>query len=199
MPCENGIGLSYDKYTREAWKKAYGTEMPSSEMMVADKRVEQQVFKFLESCFLDMYCKLAKYIKQKHNLKLMHYPLGKISSDSYFQPAGVLPGGNITVMNQVKELDMLNLQIHPPLNSDPYFFKMETEFLMGNAAGKPCMADTHFYHECGAGRLPDTTPKRIVDHIMSTLTPYGISFFCYGFMAEKLPLWKKELNIGAPV
>lgn len=199
MPCENGITLSYDKYTREAWRKAYDTELPSPEIMWADKRIEQQVFRFLENTFLDMYCKLAKHIKQKHNLKLMHYPLDKISCDSFFQPTDVLPGGNITVMNQVEELDMLNMQIHPPLNPNPYFFKMEAEFLMGNAAGKPCMADTHFYHEFGAGRLPDTTPKRMMDHVLSTLTPYGISFFCYGFMAEQLPLWKKELNIGAPV
>ncbi len=61
------------------------------------------------------------------------------------------------------------------------------------------MADTHFYHEMTAGRLPDATPKRVVDSILSTLPPFGISFFSYGFMAEELPLWKKGLKPGVPV
>ncbi|MBQ9768601.1 MAG: hypothetical protein IJW27_00195, partial [Clostridia bacterium] len=82
---------------------------------------------------------------------------------------------------------------------NPYFFKLETEYLMANSDNIPCMADTHFYHEMAAGRLPDTTPKRVVDNILSTLTPYGISFFCYGLMAEELPLWKKGLKPGVPV
>ena len=199
MPAENGASISYDKYTKEAWKKSFGYEMSSPEQMYADKALERKTFDFIAELFLTMYKKLARHLKQKYGLPLMHYPLAKLSSDSYFQPSSVYPQGNISLMDKVEDLDMLNLQLHPPLNPNPYCFKFETEFLMGNTNNMPCMADTHFYHEYGAGRLPDATPKRIADTILSTLTPWGISFFCYGFMAEELPLWKKELNIGAPV
>lgn len=199
MPAENGIYLSYDKYTREAYRAAFGTELPSPDEIASSKTLENQVFRFLEDRFLIMYRQLTKHLKNKYNLPLMHYPLDKISEDSFFQPLGVHPNKNIAVMNQAKELDMLNMQLHPPLFPNPYFFKLETEYLMANSNNIPCMADTHFYHEMAAGRLPDVTPKRIVDSILSTLTPYGISFFCYGFMAEKLPLWKKGLKPSVPV
>lgn len=199
LPCENGIITSYDAYTREAYRRAFGCEMPSPEEMIGSTVLHHQVYRFLEGCFLEMYRTLARHVKQKYGLPLMHYPLDQISSDSFCQESYVCPSRNITVMTQAKELDLLNMQLHPPLYPNPYFFKLETEYLMANAGEIPCMADTHFYHEGAAGRVPDMTPKRVVDNILGTLTPYGISFFCYGFMAEELPLWKKELNPGAPV
>ena len=201
MPCETGIStyLSYDKYTKEAWREKFNTEIPTPDELEKDKELFEKSYVFQMESFLGMYNMLAKYLKDKYNLPLMHYPLGILSQNCYFQPGIVAHPGNVSIMNKVKELDLLNMQIHPPLNPNPYFFKLETEFLMGNAEGMPCVADTHFYHECSAGRLPDFTPKRFVDNILSTLTPYGVSFFCYGFMAEELPLWKKELNPGAPV
>ena len=199
MPCENGAEITYDRYTLEAWRKTFGYEMPAPEETMHDRQLELKVLGFMEKLFLDMYCGLAKHVKQKYHLPLMHYPLDIVSSNSFFQPCSALAQGNISVMNRVEDLDMLNLQLHPPLHPNPYFFKFETEYLMGNSTNTPCMADTHFYHEYGAGRLLDTTPKRIVDNILSTVTPYGISFFCYGFMRDELPLWKKELNPGATV
>ncbi len=200
LPCENSIDVSYDKYSREAYKKFYGEEMPSPDEMYADDNVKEKVLHFTETQFLNMYRALAVHIKGKYGLPLMHYPLGIISACSYMQPERIWHARNISVMTQVKELDLLNLQIHPPLYPNPYFYKLETEYLMANSDGMiPCMADTHFYHESAAGRVPDMTPKRFVDNILSTMTPFGISFFCYGFMAEELPLWKKELNPGAPV
>ncbi|MBE6646923.1 MAG: DUF4350 domain-containing protein [Ruminococcaceae bacterium] len=199
MPCENGVVISYDKYTKAAYEKEFGEPLPPVSVIAADGELENKVFRFLEEEFLRMYRALARHIKKKYGLPLMHYPVDKISEDSFFQPSYVHPNRNIEVMNRVEELDMLNMQLHPPLYPNPYFFKLETEYLMANANGIPCMADTHFYHEMAAGRLPDTTPKRIIDSILSTVTTNGISFFCYGFMAEQLPLWKKELNRGAPV
>ena len=199
MPCENGVVISYDKYTKAAYEKEFGEPLPPVSVIAADGELENKVFRFLEEEFLRMYRALARHIKEKYGLPLMHYPVDKISEDSFFQPSYVHPNRNIEVMNRVEELDMLNMQLHPPLYPNPYFFKLETEYLMANANGIPCMADTHFYHEMAAGRLPDTTPKRIIDSILSTVTTNGISFFCYGFMAEQLPRWKKELNRGAPV
>ena len=199
LPCENAVDISYDKYTREAYRQEFGTKMPSPEELIANPVLDKQVMYFLEDCFLKMYRKLAQHIKQKYNLPLMHYPIDAISAASFCQPSSVLRSRNIKVMTQVKELDLLNMQLHPPLFPNPYFFKLETEYLMANSEEIPCVADTHFYHEGAAGRMPDMTPKRFVDSILSTVTPNGISFFCYGFMAEKLPLWKKELNPGAPV
>lgn len=201
MPCENGVNVSFDRYTREAWKSAFGTNMPTQAEILADEAVEDRVNAFMEHVFLEMYRKLARHLKQKYGLPLMHYPLDVISGNSFCQPAYAGSGaqGNVSVMNRVEDLDMLNLQLHPPLNPNPYFFKFETEFLMGNAVDKPCMTDTHFYHEGTMGRLPDTTTKRTIDNVLSTVTPYGVSFFCYGFMRQELPLWKKELNPGAPV
>lgn len=199
LPAENTIEVSYDRYTREAYQKQFGEEMPSPDQMSADGELEKKVHQFLEDKFLDMYRALASHIKEKYGLPLMHYPIDVISAGSFFHPATVLNGRNITVMTRARELDLLNLQLHPPLYPNPYYFKLETEYLMANSDDIPCMADTHFYHECSAGRVPDMTPKRTIDNILSTLTPNGISFFCYGFMAEELPLWKKELNPGAPV
>ncbi len=199
MPAENGIYLSYDKYTKDAYFKAFGSELPSPDEIASDEALENRVFRFLEDIFLSMYRKLAKHIKDKYDLPLMHYPLDKVSEDSFFQPYWPHPNKNIAVMRQATELGLLNMQLHPPLFPNPYFFKLETEYLMANSGDIPCIADTHFYHEMAAGRLPDTTPKRIVDSILSTLTPFGISFFCYGFMAEELPLWKKGLKPGVPV
>ena len=199
LPCENSIIVTYDPYTKAAYKEKFNEEMPSPDVIFADKAIENKVFRFLEDTFLAMYRALASYIKEKYNLPLMHYPIDVISSASFMQPERVYPERNIAVMTQAKELDLLNMQLHPPLYPNPYFFKLETEYLMANANGIPCMADTHFYHEMAAGRVPDMTPKRIVDSILSTLTPNGISFFCYGFMAEELPGWKKELNPNAPV
>ncbi len=167
--------------------------------MYADKELEDTTMRFLEDQFLKMYRALARHIKEKWNLPLMHYPLDIISAVSFMQPARICSARNITVMTSVPELDLLNMQLHPPVFPNPYFFKLETEYLMANSEGIPCMADTHFYHEGAAGRVPDMTPKRNIDSILSTITPYGISFFCYGFMAEELPLWKKELNPKAPV
>lgn len=199
LPSETGVWLSYDKYTREAYYKEFGTTLPTPEEMRESETIQNQVFRFLEGLFLSMMEKLATHIRQKYKLPIMHYPLNKISAENLFQPMARIFSKNLSFITKNKEVDMLNMQLHPPLNPNPYFFKLETEYLMANANGIPCMADTHFYHECAAGRLPDTTPKRFVDSILSTLTPNGISFFCYGFMAEKLPLWKKELNPGAPV
>ncbi len=199
LPAENGIVMSYDRFTEEAYREAFGTKMPSPDEVCADKALERQVFAFLEERFLKMYRTLAKHIKQKYGLPLMHYPLDLISTDSFAHPEDIHQARSIAVMNRVEELDLLNLQLHPPLYPNPYFFKLETEYLMANAGDTPCMADTHFYHEMAAGRVPDMTPKRVVDSILSTVTPNGISFFCYGFMAEQLPPWKKELNPGAPV
>ncbi len=199
LPSENSGSISYDRYTKEAWQKLYGRDLPSTAEIAADKELEAKVVKFLEDNFTALYRELAQYLKEKYNLPLMQYPLNKISNNSYFQPSWIFTNDILRLMCEIDEIDLVNLQLHPPLNPNPYFHKFETEFLMANSLGRPCMADTHFYHESAAGRLPDTTPKRIVDSILSTLTPYGISFFCYGFMAQELPLWKKELNPGAPV
>lgn len=199
LPSENSGSISYDKYSKEAWKKRYGTELPTPDELREDTELERKVIAFFEDNFVNLYQKLSAHLKEKYGLPLMQYPLSKISHMAYHQPTSVFMSNNLSLMCRVDELDMLNLQLHPPLNPNPYFHKFETDFLMAAAKGKPCMADTHFYHEGAAGRLPDTTPKRIMDSILSTLTPYGISFFCYGFMAEELPPWKKELNPGAPV
>lgn len=199
LPAENTITITYDLYTREAYLKKFGEEMPSPDEMYADKNLEKKVHQFIEDEFLQMYRTLASYIKEKYGLPLMHYPIDAISAASFFQPGSICNPRNISVMTRARELNLLNLQLHPPLYPDPYFFKFETEFLMANSDGIPCMADTHFYHEYAAGRVPDMTPKRNIDNILLTLTPNGISFFCYGFMAEELPMWKKELNPGAPV
>ena len=199
MPCENGVVISYDRYSKAAYQKRFGEELPPISVIASDGELENKVFRFFEDEFLNMYRALARHIKENYGIALMHYPVDKISEDSFFQPSYVHPNRNIEVMNRVEELDMLNMQLHPPLYPNPYFFKLETEYLMANANGIPCMADTHFYHEMAAGRLPDTTPKRIIDSILSTVTVNGISFFCYGFMAEELPLWKTELNLGSPV
>ena len=199
LPCENGIDISYDRFTQAAYRKKFARDLPTMEEMYASKALEDETMKFLEEQFLTMYRALATHIKQKYGLPLMHYPLDIISAASFMQPARICSARNITVMTSVRELDLLNMQLHPPVFPNPYFFKLETEYLMANSDGIPCMADTHFYHEGAAGRVPDMTPKRNIDSILSTLTPYGISFFCYGFMAEELPLWKKELNPKAPV
>ena len=199
LPGENGIDISYDRFTREAYQKKFGRDLPSTEEMRSCKELEDATMRFLEDQFLNMYRALAIHIKEKYGLPLMHYPLDVISAASFMQPASICSARNISVMTIVRELDLLNMQLHPPVFPNPYFFKMETEYLMANSDGIPCMADTHFYHEGAAGRVPDMTPKRNIDSILSTLTPYGISFFCYGFMAEELPLWKKELNPKAPV
>lgn len=199
LPAENTVAITYDRYTAEAYRKRFGQELPSPEAMGADARLEQQVFSFLEDQFLQMYRQLGAYLKDKYHLPLMHYPVDMISAVSFLQPGGVMPPRNLGLITRARELDLINLQLHPPLYPNPYFFKMETEYLMANAEGIPCMADTHWYHELAAGRLPDMTPKRFVDNVLSTLTPHGISFFCYGFMAEELPPWKKEINLGAPV
>lgn len=199
LPCENGIDITYDKYTQAAYREKFGRDIPSMNEMYADSELEDTTMRFLEEQFLTMYRALAKHIKDKWKLPLMHYPLDIISAASFMQPARICSARNITIMTSVPELDLLNMQLHPPVFPNPYFFKLETEYLMANCEGIPCMADTHFYHEGAAGRVPDMTPKRNIDSILSTITPYGISFFCYGFMAEELPLWKKELNPNAPV
>lgn len=199
LPCENGIDITYDRYTQAAYRERFDRDIPSMNEMYADSELEDTTMRFLEEQFLTMYRALARHIKEKWNLPLMHYPLDIISAASFMQPARICSARNITVMTSVPELDLLNMQLHPPVFPNPYFFKLETEYLMANCEGMPCMADTHFYHEGAAGRVPDMTPKRNIDSILSTVTPYGISFFCYGFMAEELPLWKKELNPQAPV
>ena len=85
------------------------------------------------------------------------------------------------IMNKAKEIDLLNLQLHPPLGNQPRQFKMELE-LLESITDKAFVSDMHFYHENNAGKLPDLAPKRSADWILSTLSPYGTSFFCYGFI-----------------
>ena len=199
MPCENSVGLSYDRHTLAAWRHAFSCPMPPPDEIAADRTLEKQVFHFLEDCFLEMYRKLARHLKQKHNLPLMHYPPSKISAVSHAQPTFIFQARNLTIMNKVKELDLLNLQVHPPLSGNIYHFKLEVEILQALCGDLPNVADTHFYHEACCGKLPDATPKRYIDYVLSTLTPFGISFFCYGFFAPQLPAWKKELNPGAKV
>lgn len=200
MPCENGIGLTYDRHTREAWKKAFSCPMPSPEEIYRSRTLQDQVSCFLEDVFLNMYRKLARHLKQKYRLPLMHYPLSKVSAISHMQgPSDIDPPRNLSVMCRIKELNLLNLQLHPPLSDNILHFKLEVELLQGLCKTLPNVADTHFYHESCSGKLPEATPKRYIDYVLSTLTPFGISFFCYGFFAPELPLWKKELNPGAKV
>ncbi len=201
MPCENGIGLTYDRHTQALWKKAFSCEMPKPKEIFASRTLIKQVYHFLEDCFLQFYRTLARHLKQKYNLPLMHYPISKVSDISHMQEPWMnpVPARNLSVMAKVEELDLLNLQLHPPLSDNIYHFKLEIELLQGLAKELPNVADTHFYHESCSGKLPPSTPKRYTDYVLSTITPYGVSFFCYGFFAPELPLWKKMLNPGAPV
>ncbi|MBQ9769628.1 MAG: hypothetical protein IJW27_05430, partial [Clostridia bacterium] len=48
MPAENGIYLTYDKYTRDAYRAAFGTELPDPEEIASSSVLENQVFRFLE-------------------------------------------------------------------------------------------------------------------------------------------------------
>ena len=173
--------------------------MPSPEELRKDDRLTRQVLSFCEDIFLEMYRALARHLKQKFNLPLMHYPLSNTSSSSHMQPSYISPDSCLAMMRKVEELDVLNLQLHPPLSSNPYAFKFEAEFMQANCGDMPCIADTHFYHEMNAGRLPDMTPKRALDWILSTITPYGISFFCYGFMSDRRPVWTDAFKPEAPV
>ena len=198
MPAENGVSISYDKYTLGEWKKRFSEAMPSPQELVKDFQLQKKVNAFLESLFLDMYRKLAQHLKQKYDLPLMHYPVSKVSAISHHVPDEFLFTRNLELINEVEEIDLLNLQLHPPLGDHPRQFKLEMELLEG-CTDKPCVADTHWYHEANAGKYPNITPERMIDWNLSTITPNGISFFCYGFMKEELPLWKKELNPNTPV
>ena len=198
MPAENRGYLTYDPHTEKAWRRATGTPMPSPAELYGNPALLDRMNAFLEETFLTMYRRIARHLRQKYDLPLMHYPLSKVSALSHHEPNVCYPDRNLEAIAQVGEIDLLNLQLHPPLGNHPRQFKLEIELLEG-LTDKPCVADTHWYHEFNAGKLPDLAPKRSVDWILSTLTPWGISFFCYGFMAAELPLWKKELNPGAPV
>jgi len=198
LPAENGTYLSYDRYTEKAWRELSGRALPTPEELAESEALERKIYRFLEEEFLRLFRKLARHIKQKYGLPLMHYPISKISLVSHFEPNTYRAARNLEVITKVDEIDLFNLQLHPPLGNHPGQFKMEIE-LLESLTDKPCVADTHWYHESNAGKLPELNPKRYIDWILSTLTPNGISFFCYGFMAEKLPLWKNELNPGAKV
>ena len=198
MPAENCVQISYDNYTLSAWKKCFSTAFPSPSELAGAPGLQKRVNSFLENLFLAMYRKLARHLKQKYALPLMHYPVSQVSWVSHHVPGGTWPGKNLELINQVEEIDLLNLQLHPPLGNHPRQFKLEMELLEGNTA-KACVADTHWYHETNAGKRPGLDEETAIDWILSTLTPFGISFFCYGFMAEELPLWQKELNPGTPV
>ncbi len=200
MPCENGVALTYDRNTEKLWRREFSCAMPSPDEIWQSTTLRNQVYSMLENAFLELYSKLSLHLKQKYRIALMHYPLSKVSTISHMQPRGdVFPGRNLSVMNRLEKLDLLNLQLHPPLSDNIYHFKLEVEMLQAVCGRKPNVADTHFYHETCSGKLPEATPKRYVDYVLSTLTPFGISFFCYGFFAPELPLWKKELNPGAKV
>ena len=198
MPAENCVQISYDNYTLSAWKKCFSFPLPSPAELAGDRALQEQVNSFLEELFLTMYRKLARHLKQKYGLPLMHYPVSKISAVSHHVPGEYLTGRNLDLIGRVEEIDLLNLQLHPPLGDHPRQFKLEMELLEGRTS-KACVADTHWYHETNAGKRPGLSPETAIDWILGTLTPFGISFFCYGFMAEELPLWKKELNPGTPV
>ena len=195
---ENSTCLSYDRYTEKAWREFSGRALPTPEELAESEALERETYRFLEEEYLRLFRKLARHIKQKYGLPLMHYPISKISTVSHFEPNTYAAARNLEVITKVDEIDLFNLQLHPPLGDHPGQFKMELELLEA-LTDKPCVADTHWYHECNAGKLPELNSKRYIDWILSTLTPHGISFFCYGFMAEKLPLWKVELNPGAKV
>ncbi len=198
MPAENSVQISYDNYTLAEWKKRFSFAMPSPQELAKDFALQKQVNAFLEELFLEMYRKLARHLKQKYALPLMHYPVSKISAVSHHVPGEFLLSRNLELIDEVEEIDLLNLQLHPPLGDHVRQFKLEMELLEG-CTSKPCVADTHWYHEANAGRYPNLTPERMIDWNLATLTPNGISFFCYGFMKEELPLWQKELNPATPV
>jgi len=198
MPAENCVQISYDNYTLAEWKKRFSFAMPSPQELAKDFTLQKQVNAFLEDLFLEMYRKLARHLKQKYDLPLMHYPVSKISATSHHVPGEFLLSRNLELIDEVEEIDLLNLQLHPPLGDHVRQFKLEMELLEG-CTDKPCVADTHWYHEANAGKYPNLTPERMIDWNLSTITPNGISFFCYGFMKEELPLWKKELNPNTPV
>lgn len=193
MPAENSVIVSYDKYSRAEYKKLFGTDMPSEAEWKNSTLLTKQVYLFAEEMFLKMYRRLAQHLKGKFGLPLMHYPLSKVSNISHLEPNWYWATSNLELIDKAEEIDLLNLQLHPPLGNHPRQFKMELE-LLESITDKAFAADMHFYHETNAGKLPDLAPKRTADWILSTLSPYGTSFFCYGFMAEELPLWKKELN-----
>lgn len=198
MPAENGARLSYDRYTRDAYYREFGCQLPAVEQWSKSTILTRQICTFTENLFLEMYRKLARHLKSKYALPLMHYPQSKVSAVSFHEPNEYYPTRNLELIEQVSEIDLLNLQLHPPLGDNPRQFKLELE-LLESIARRPFVADTHFYHETNAGKLPDLVPKRFADWILGTLTPYGVSFFCYGFMAEKLPLWKAEINENVKV
>ncbi|NMA47137.1 MAG: hypothetical protein GX945_11325 [Lentisphaerae bacterium] len=198
LPAENNTCLSYDRYTEKAWREFSGRALPTPKELAESDALERETYRFMEDEFLRLFRKLAQHIKQKYGLSLMHYPISTISTVSHFEPNSCTAARNLEVITKVEEIDLFNLQLHPPLGDHPGQFKMEIELLEA-LTDKPCVADTHWYHECNAGKLPELNPKRYIDWILSTLTPHGVSFFCYGFMAEKLPLWKVELNPGARV
>lgn len=198
MPAENGVCLSYDRYTEQAYREQFGSALPSPEELRASPALRAKTNDFLEGLFLQMYRRIARHLKQKFHLPLMHYPLSMISCVGHHEPHGYTLSRNLELITQVEELDLLNLQVHPPLGNHPRQFKLEIELLQA-LTRHPVVADTHWYHETNAGKLPELTPKRAIDWILSTLSPWGVSFFCYGFMAKELPPWNKELNPGAPV
>lgn len=201
MPCENGIAPTFDRFTQDLWRKQFSCPMPSLKEAAANRSLEIKLYGFWEECFLEMYRKLARHLKQKYRLPLMHYPVSIISYTSHMCQRGleIYPAHNLSMMNKVEEIDLMNIQLHPPLSNNIFHFKLESEILQGLRGKLPNMADTHFYHETCAGKLPDATPKRYIDYVLSTLSPFGISFFSYGFFAPELPLWKNEINPGAKV
>lgn len=200
LPAENCLCISYDSYTQKAYLEAFGENIPEPEKLADSKSLQQRVVGFAESQLALFFSKLASHLKSKYNLAIMHYPLGLLSDHCHFQPVNIPhPARLLSSMLSVKEIDIFNMQIHPTLDENPYFFKAESEIIQAIAKDRPCVADTHFYHEICDGKLPSSTPKRFRDWILGTLTPNGISFFCSGFFERELPPWKKEINPGARV
>jgi hypothetical protein len=200
LPSENSVRLSCDSYTRKAYRETFGEDIPPMEKIENSSQLQQKVCGFVENRLALFFSRLALHLKSKYGVAIMHYPLGLLSGHCHFQPMFVpQPARLLSSILSVKETDIFNMQVHPTLDDNPYFFKAESEIIQAIAKDRPCIADTHFYHEICDGKLPASTPKRFRDWILGTLTPNGISFFCYGFFAPQLPPWKKEINPGARV
>ena len=201
LPAENGLWISYDQYTQNAYAKAFGENIPTPEKIADSSALQQRMNDFVERSLALFFSKLALHLKDKYDITIMHYPLGLLSDHCHFQPVNIPqhPVRILSSMLSVREIDIFNMQIHPTLDENPYFFKAESEMIQAIAKDRPCVADTHFYHEICDGKLPPATPKRFRDWILGTLTPNGVSFFCSGFFEMELPPWEKEINPGVRV
>jgi len=200
LPSENSIHLSYDQYTQEAYKKIFSCKLPTPEEIESSQTLYENWQEFSIDRLVNFFTQLGHHIKAKYSLSLMHYPLGLLSGSCHFQPTSYArPSKQLSALMKVKDTDLFNIQIHPTLDDNPYYFKAESEIIQELCGDRKCISDTHFYHEFCDGELPSATPKRFKDWTLSTLTPSGISYFSYGFFAPELPLWKDEINPGAPV